>query len=99
VRSRADRVAKVLALVDAFVDHVDANFDEKAREAKLSSLPDLVKLAELLVGEATDRMELHEVTEALTLVTSIAVTFIPKARRNEFLAAVRKALGAIGGDE
>lgn len=95
VLSRADRVTKVLGIVDGALAHFDAELEAKAADAKLADLPGLVKLAELLVGEATERMEFAEVQEALGSVMAIAVELLPVGKRAEFLSRVREQLGSV----
>lgn len=96
VRTRADRVTKVLGIIDGLVDRYDAELAEL--ELKPADLDRVVKLGELLEGEATDRVSFAELQEALGSVMAIAVEFVPAARRAEFLSRVRDRLGSVGGD-
>lgn len=95
VRSREERVAKVLGIVDGLLDRYDTNLD--GLELRPSDIPHLTKLAELLVGEATDRMSFGEVQEALSVVIGLGVQALQEGWPVErFLAAVRERLGSIG---
>jgi hypothetical protein len=98
VLSREQRVAKTLSIVDGALAHFDENLEERVREAKLADVPGLVKLAELLIGEATDRMSFAEVQEALGVVIDLAVEFLPAESKLAFIAAVRERLGGAGSE-
>lgn len=99
-RSREDRIAKVLQVVDLVVDSVfeDLVPTEEGAEPRVrpdyAKLPEFVKLAELLSGEATDRVSFDEMQTALRTVFQVAARYVPKAKRAEFLAEVNEALGA-----
>ena len=99
-RSREDRIAKVLQVVDLVVDSVfeDLVPAEEGAEPRVrpdyAKLPEFVKLAELLSGEATDRVSFDEMQTALRTVFQVAAKYVPKAKRAEFLAEVNEALGA-----
>jgi hypothetical protein len=97
VRSRADRVTKVLGIVDAALDEFDSQLVEKAREARLRDMSELVKLGELLLGEATDRVSFGELQEALGVIVALAVEYVPDDARAEFLERVRAAGSARSG--
>lgn len=85
-RSREQRVQKVLELVDAAVDGFDARLDAKIAEAKLSDLPALVKLAELLEGEATDRVDIRKVQPVIVAFVTRVARHIPKPAQAAFAA-------------
>lgn len=91
VRSRAERVQKTLGIVDALLDRYDAELDKL--ELRPGELDRIVKLAELLVGEATDRMEFSEVQDALGATVKLALEYIGREQRDEFLDRWRRLFG------
>lgn len=96
VLSREQRIEKTLGIVDGLLDRFDDRLDDL--EVRPADLPALVKLAELLVGEATDRMSFAEVQEALSVVMGVCVQAIRESWPvDRFLAVVRERLG-VGGD-
>lgn len=95
-RSREDRIAKTLLIVDTALDHVDDDLGNGAQRAELARVPELVRLAELLSGEATDRVSFDEMQAGFRALLEIASRYVPKAKREQFLAEVNEALGATG---
>lgn len=63
VRTRAARVAQSLRIVDKLLDRVEVDVD--VLDLKVSDFPALVKTAELLEGQATDRIALGEIQPVL----------------------------------
>lgn len=97
VRSRADRVAKTLGLIDGALDVYDNELEAKAREGRLRDMSDLVKLAELLEGEATDRPDVGEWQAGYEQLMQIGVQAITEGWSViEYLERVRGRLGEIG---
>jgi hypothetical protein len=80
-RSRAERVQKVLELVDSVVDGFT---DDRLLEAKVSDLPALVKLAELLEGEATDRVDIRKVQPVIVAFVTRVAGCVAKEKQPEF---------------
>lgn len=75
LKTREQRVADVLKLTDGLVDHFTS---EEASPAKLEAatfldVERMVKLSELLTGEATDRVSLSEAQSFLQLVFAAAL--------------------------
>lgn len=99
VRSRAERVQKVLGIVDGLVDRYDTELAQL--ELRPADLDRVVKLAELLEGQATDRMDFAEVQEALGMLLRIATKYVPRAQLRGFLDEVRGAMGELsdGGEQ
>lgn len=64
-RSRADRVATTLKFVDDYTDAVNAKLAGNALDVKASDVAALVKLAELLTGEPTDRIQISQLQPLL----------------------------------
>lgn len=93
VRSRADRVTKVLGIIDGLVDRYD---DELAQlELKPADLDRVVKLGELLQGEATDRVEFGEVKDAFVRFGTRVLGWLPKEFHERFLGELRDELGGV----
>ncbi|MFL5911432.1 MAG: hypothetical protein ACJ768_12760 [Gaiellaceae bacterium] len=99
IKTRDERNEIFLRIVDAANEQALDKLTAKQLEVRLSDLPALGKHAELILGEATDRISFAELQEALGVVLTIATRFVPKRSRAEFLAAVRERLGQIGGSE
>lgn len=99
VLSREERNAKFLQIVDLANEQAFDKLTAKQLEVRLADLPALGKHAELILGEATDRVSFAELQEALGVVIALAIDELPKKARSAFLAKVRARLGAIGGDE
>jgi hypothetical protein len=85
LKTREQRVADVLKLTDGLVDHFLVNQAPKAEAATFLDVERMVKLSELLVGEATDRVSLSEAQSFLQLVFAAALDWagrdVPAAAR------------------
>lgn len=68
-RSREQRIEAYRLLVDSVLDSVKA----RAHEAKVSDLPSLLKVLELLEGEPTERVSFDELQAALRLAMTVAI--------------------------
>lgn len=99
VRDRTARVADTLRIIDASRHKFAANLRTPSFRLTGSDFVGLIKLEQLLEGEATDRVSFTELQEALGVVIALALEELPKKARTAFLAKVRARLGAIGGDE
>ena len=111
VKTREQRVASLLRITDRLIDHFEANVEEKATEATFLDVERMGKLAELLVGEATDRISVSEVQAALVVVMSAGPELLSELAasglkgaalerefRHRFPQLVRERI-AIGGGE
>jgi hypothetical protein len=101
LKTREKRVADVLALTDTLVDHFTANAAAKATEASFLDVERMVKLAELLTGEATDRVSLSEAQSFLQLVFQAALDWAgrdvpPGERRAGLKRAIDELVAGIG---
>ena len=94
-RSRSARIEQALRLVDGTMDFFEEKLPEKAADARLSDLPALVKLAELLEGEATDRVDLGQVRAVLVAVVQVAGRYVPAEARDAFLGELDQAVGGL----
>ncbi len=65
VRSRAERIVAYTSLVDDYVDAVAAKLKTDDLDVKAADLPGLVKTAELLLGEPTDRIQVSQLQPLL----------------------------------
>lgn len=99
LKSRDERNAQFLRIVDLANQSALDKLTKNELDVRLADLPALGKHAELILGEATDRVSFAELQEALGVVISLAVAELPKKAREAFLEKVRTRLGAIGGDE
>lgn len=98
-RTREQRASQVLRLVDNILDGFEAELDAKIADAKVSDLPGIVKLAELLEGEATERVDPGQVQQVLALVLQLGARGLPRERfLEEFDRAVVGVLG-VGSEE
>lgn len=93
VRTRSQRIKKTLGIIDRMLDRYSANVN--ALELKSSDLPNLVKLAELLVGEPTDRVETAVVRRVFALVIERTAVYVALEHREAYLAEVRELEAAL----
>lgn len=94
-RTRAQRIEQALRLVDGTMDAFEENLPTKAAEAKISDLPALVKLAELLEGEATDRIDVSQARALVNVVFQVAGRFVPAEAREAFMQELDAAVGGL----
>lgn len=97
VRTRSARIKKTLGVIDRMLDRYTANVN--ALELKPSDLPQLVKLAELLVGEPTDRVEVSIVRRVFALLVERAGRFVPAEQRPAFLVEMRELEASLPQEE
>lgn len=97
VFSRSERVQRTLGIVDGLLRRFDERLDDL--DLRPGELPALVKLAELLEGEATERISSSELQDALVAGLRAVIEFVPKKDRERAMAAYREALGAIESQE
>lgn len=97
LRSRNERDEIYLRITDAAFDIALDKLIGGGLEVRLSDLPQLGKHAQLVQGEPTDRVEFSEFQESLVRLGKLALEFIPKGKRAEYLRRFRDELG--GGDE
>jgi transposase-like protein len=72
LRSREQRIAAVLKTIDVGLDQVGGDLDKGAQRLGTDRFAEWVKLAELLSGEATDRVSVAELQEAMRMIVSLA---------------------------
>lgn len=97
VRSREVRNLEVIKFVDDYVTSAKGRLDAGTLEIRAGDVPQLVKLAELLEGEATSRVEVGQVQQVLVLVLNTAVRFVPEDTRPAFLDAFDRQVKALLG--
>lgn len=89
LKTREERVTAVLRLTDKLVDAFTEQADAKVDEASFGDVERMVKLSELLLGEATDRVSLSEAQSLLQLVFAAAMEWaskdVPAAERRSGL--------------
>jgi hypothetical protein len=99
-KTREERVAQALRIVDGLLDEFEATLPQKAEDAKASDLPGIVKLAELLAGEATERVDPGQVQQVLAIVLRLGAQGLPReAFLEQFDRAVAGVLEAPAGTE
>ncbi|MDQ5841653.1 MAG: phage terminase small subunit-related protein [Chloroflexota bacterium] len=96
VRSRAQRVAAALNFTDEFLDAAQAKLAQNKLDVRAGDVPALVKLAELLEGEATDRVQIGEVRVLVAQVVVVAGEFIAKEDRPAFMARLGELTAGLG---
>lgn len=95
VKTRDEHITRALRVRDqAFANALDALLD-RSLEVKLSDLPAIGRYAELLTGEATDRVEIREVREFVVAFIRYTGSFVPKERREEFLAGAAELMSGL----
>ena len=99
IKTREERNTQFLRIVDLANKRALEKLTLNELEVRLADLPALGKHAELILGEATDRVSFAELQEALGVVIALAIAELPRKAQGAFLAKVRARLGAIGGDE
>lgn len=87
VKSREDRNLEVLGFVDEYVQTAKKRLANSTLEVRAGDIPGLVKLAELLEGEATERVDVGQVQQVLVVVLNTALRFVPPSDREGFLEA------------
>jgi len=87
--SRDEMTQRVLKLRDLTLERAIAQLEE-GDEVKLADVPNIVKLSELLLGEATERIDPVQVKQILAIVLRL----VPADRLAEFDRAVAGVLGA-----
>ena len=96
VRSREQRNELFLRIADKAFQKALEKLTSDELEVRLADLPALGKHAELILGEATDRVSFSELQEALGVVMAIAVEAITGGWQVPvFLTRVRERIGAI----
>lgn len=85
LRTRTNRRVKVLTIIDDVIDAFGGKATEKGKEASASDFAALVKLAELLEGEPTDRVQVGEVQQMVGVILSGVSVFIASDKRGDFL--------------
>jgi hypothetical protein len=91
-RSREARVAQTLRIVDGILDEFEKDLAALAADAKASDLPGIVKLAELLAGEATERVDPGQVQQVLAIVLRLGAQGLP---REAFLEQFDRAVAGV----
>lgn len=96
-RSREQRIGQTLRIVDGALMLAEQQLEAKVVELQLRDLPGLVKLAELLEGEATERLDAVQVQHVLALVLELGTLGLEPA---EFIARFdRSVRGILGGGD
>lgn len=100
-RSRADRVADTIRLVDDVLTPLLHDLELGQLEYRLADFPNLMKLAELLEGHATDRVAVSEAQALIVLIVKsfdehlVAVLEKHVEERAQIVGAVRAEMPAL----
>jgi hypothetical protein len=85
---RAKAIAATLAVVDLARRELLEKLKSGQAEVRLSDLPALVRLEQLLTGGATDRIEVVQVREYVRLLVERVGVLVPQERLGEYVALV-----------
>ncbi len=91
-KTREQRIAAYLRAVDLGLQKVIDDLVSGNGDAKLSDLPGLMKIAELLTGQATDRVDAGQVQQVLAVVLQLGARELP---REQFLAEFDRAVQGV----
>jgi hypothetical protein len=95
VRDRAKVLATTLEIVDLAESELLARLRAGEAEVRLADLPGLVRLRELLLGEATERIDVAEDKVVNAAAISVGQRIVEQARRQEYADALEQAVGGI----
>lgn len=95
VRDRAREITKTLEIIALAESELLGRPRAGGAEVRLADLPALVRLRELLLGEATERVQVGEVKIIVHAAFAVGPRFIEPARRQDYLDALRAAVGGI----
>lgn len=93
VRSRTERDEVFLDLFDRILDRAVEQVAKPDAEVRFSDIPHFGRHAQLVLGEATDRVGPGEVQDAMRVLMETTVPFVLKKDRAAWFDAMRKALG------
>jgi hypothetical protein len=85
VRERSVRVADTIDLIDLARQQLLERLRMGEAHVDPTDLVALVKLENLLEGEATDRVDIGEANQAILLIARAAAELIPRERQSEFM--------------
>ena len=98
VKSRDRHVLDALRVRDLAFERTIEELVSRTLEVKLSDLPAIGRYAELLTGEATDRVvDVREVRELVSLLVVRVAQLIEPSRRGELVQLVREIEGQLPG--
>jgi hypothetical protein len=97
VKTRDRHVLDATRARDLAFDLAIEGMVAKTLDVKLADLPAIGKYVELLTGEATDRVELGEVREFVSVLFVRVLPLIEPARRGELVALLHELEGELPG--
>lgn len=94
VRDHAARMTLYLEIVDEYMDRAIKAVKSGEMSVKdPNALTGLLKLAMVHAGEATERVEIHEVREVLVAWLDVVLPLIPAEERGELVETLRERIG------
>jgi predicted transcriptional regulator len=96
VRDRSARVADALNAIDLSCQQVLARLQTGELRINGAEFASLLKVAQLLEGEPTDRIQVQEVHVLVAAVFEIAGRYVAPERRDDFVRAVSEFTGERG---
>lgn len=88
VRQRAERIKDTYRLVDKARSKLLAGLDADTTDVRLADIPALLKIEQLLDGEATERIDLGAVRQVFALFIAGSRPLVADERWPEFVAMV-----------
>jgi hypothetical protein len=85
VKSRAQRIANSINLIDKVRDQLLDQVEKGELEIRLSELAPLLKVEALLEGDATERIDVAELQASLRAVVAVFLPFVPETDRAKAL--------------
>ena len=79
----------MLTIIDDVIDAFGGKAEQKGKEASASDFAALVKLAELLEGEPTDRVQVGEVQQMIAVLIGGFAVFVADDKHDDYLAWLR----------
>jgi hypothetical protein len=95
---RARRIANTLALVDGAVAQLLKAHEDGSLDVRLADIPNLVKLAELLEGEPTERVSLGDLRAFMFELRVRLVPIVGPERVEELAEAMTAAAAVVASD-
>lgn len=96
VRDRGERLADVVRVADASVVRYAAQLREGSSTVRGADIAQLYRLAALLEGEATERVDLVDLRQELRRFAEVSLRFIAPEDREAYLTELEQLFGPGG---